>query len=82
MIKLLAVNKDKTLIGIGELDFLNKDITSKIYQNSDNSVLLMPMSDHLNFGVIISDGFYILHLAAEYHHLLKDVEWGKGYILT
>lgn len=81
MIKLLAINTYKTLIGNSEADFLNKEITDKIAKNSDTSVQIIQLSEHLNLGAIISDDFYILYFATEYHHLLKDVEWGKDYIL-
>lgn len=81
MIKLLAINNKTTLIGLAEIDFLNKEIIDKIYQNSDTSVSVMLVSEHLNLGTIISDGFYLLYLASEYHYLLKDVQWGKDYIL-
>ncbi len=80
MIKLLAINNEKTLIGISEVDHLNKELTAKLYNNSDTSVSLMGLSEHLNLGAIVSDGFIILHLEPEYHHLIQ--EWMKDYILT
>ncbi len=79
MIKLLAINKEKTLIGISDADFLNKELTAKLYNNSDASVSLMPLSEHLNLGAIISDGFIILHLNPEYHPQIEN--WMKDYIL-